>query len=252
MKPNEIFPLLKKITCETEDPAPLAICGSHAVVCPGIKLGLRESRSFRITYRVPYVSTDEILDMTIPMVGERYARNPIGDYEVLVRFKISRTVRTSISPSNYIRIDDESAGRRIVSCKETELRAPQDFRLITTFGGSDLNLRTLFYRSGENQGYFMAIVEPPAIKKSNELPLADLVLLLDCSSSVEPRDLELSKKAVTLLVEKLRPKDRFEVISFTSRQKKLFGSLVEAQPKKRVIRSKIRRNCRTRRRNGPV
>ena len=77
----------------------------------------------------------------------------------------------------------------------------------------------------------MAIVEPPAIKKSNELPLADLVLLLDCSSSVEPRDLELSKKAVTLLVEKLRPKDRFEVISFTSRQKKLFGSLVEAQPK---------------------
>ncbi len=231
LKPNEVFPLLKKITCETQDPAPLAICGSHTIVCPGVKLGLRESRSFQMTYRVPYMSTDEIMDMTVPMVGERYARNPIGDYEVLVRFKISRTVRTSISPSNYIHIDDESTGRRIVSCKEAELRAPQDFRLITTFGGSDLNLRTLFYRSGENKGYFMAIVEPPAIKKSNELPVADLVLLLDCSSSVDPRDLELSKKAVTLLVEKLRPKDQFEVISFTSRQKKLFGSLVEAQPK---------------------
>ena len=127
LKPNEIFPLLKKITCETEDPAPLAICGSHAVVCPGIKLGLRESRSFRITYRVPYVSTDEILDMTIPMVGERYARNPIGDYEVLVRFKISRTVRTSISPSNYIRIDDESAGRRIVSCKRNRTSSAPGF-----------------------------------------------------------------------------------------------------------------------------
>ncbi len=231
LKPDEVFPLLKKITYQTEDPTPLAICGSHAVVCPGIKLGIRESKSFRITYRVPFVvSKDEILDMTVPMVGERYARNPIGEYEVLVRFKMSRSVRTSISPSNYIRIDNESVGRRIVACKEKGLRAPDDFRLITTFGGPDLNLRTLFYRSDESKGYFMAIVEPPAIKKSDESPLADLVMLLDCSSSIDPRDLKLAKKAVTLLIEKLRPKDRFEVISFASRQKKMFGSLVDAQP----------------------
>ena len=231
LKPDEVFPLLKKITCQTEDPAPLAICGSHAVICPGIKLGIRESKSFRITYRVPFFAPkDEIMDMNIPMVGERYARNPIGQYEVLVRFKMSRAVRTSISPSNYIRIDNESVGRRIVACKERGLRAPVDFRLITTFGGPDLNLRTLFYRSDESKGYFMAIVEPPAIKKSDEPPLADLVMLLDCSSSIDPRDLELAKKAVTLLIEKLRPKDRFEVISFASRQRKMFGSLVEAQP----------------------
>ncbi len=231
LKPVEVFPILKKITCQTEDPAPLAICGSHAVVCPGIKLGIRESKSFRITYRVPFVvSKDEIFDMTVPMVGERYARNPIGEYEVLVRFKMSRAVRTSISPTNYIRIDNESVGRRLVACKERGLRAPEDFRLITTFGGPDLNLRTLFYRSDESQGYFMAMVEPPVTKKSDESPPADLVMLLDCSSSISPQDLELAKKAVTLLIEKCRPKDRFQVISFSSRQKRMFGSLVEAQP----------------------
>lgn len=228
LNPTELFPLVKKITIQTEDPAPLAICGSTAIVCSGIRLNIRESKSFRITYRIPFQVRDEILDLIIPMAGERFALAPIPDYEVLVRFKMSRPVRTSLSPSHNVRIDNESVGRRLVTCRERDVRSPDDFRLVTTFSGSDLDLRVLFHRLPEKDGYFMAMIEPPVKKNADAPPFTDVVFLLDCSSSLGADNLALGKKTVILFLEKLRIGDRFEVIRFSSRQERLFGTLVEA------------------------
>ncbi|MGC8605700.1 MAG: VWA domain-containing protein, partial [Desulfomonilaceae bacterium] len=230
LNPKTLFPILKKITIETEDPLPLAISGFDAIVCPNVKLGIRESKSFRITYRVPFEAIDDVMDMTIPMVGERYSRGPVGEHDVLVRFKMSRAVRTCISTSNHIQMDRESVGRRIVVCRQRGIISPDDFRLVTTFGGPELNLRILCHSQKAGAGYFMAIVEPPAVKQSGESPLADLVMLLDCSSGIGQMGFELGKKAVTLLLEKLRPKDRFQIINFNSRSTKLFETLADAQP----------------------
>lgn len=231
LKPRELFPILKKITCEAQDPAPLALCGYDAIICPGIKIGIKESKSFRITYRAPFVSRDDVMDMTIPMVGERYAMNPVGEYEVLVRFKMSRSVRTSFCTSNDILTENESTGRRLVVCNQEGIRSPEDFRLVTTFGGPDLNLRILCHKAHSNDGYLMAIIEPPQIKKSDEPPLSDIAILLDCSNSISHEDLESGKKAVGLLLGKLRHRDRFDVICFTSKPKRIFDGLVEARRK---------------------
>jgi Ca-activated chloride channel family protein len=229
LNPAELFPLLRKITLDMEDPAPLALVGYQAVVCPRIKLNMRESKSFRIVYSLPLGLDNDILDLKVPMSGERFALAPVGDYEIIVRFKMSRQVRTSISTSNNVRIENEAPGRRLVVCQEKGIRDPEDFRLLTTFSGLDLNLRLFFHRIPDKMGYFMALIEPPFSKQSGAAPLNDIVMLLDCSSSMNSRYMAEGKKALLLLIQKLRPRDRFEVIRFTSRQKKLFGSLAPAQ-----------------------
>ncbi len=212
-----------------EDPALLALVGYQTVVCPRIKLNIRESKSFRIVYTFPLKLDNDILDIKVPMSGERFALAPIGDYEVVVRFKMSRPVRTSISTSNHVRIENEAPGRRLVVCQEKGVRDPEDFRLLTTFSGPDLNLRLFFHRISDKMGYFMALIEPPFSKQTGAAPFNDIVMLLDCSSSMNSRYMAQGKKSLLLLIEKLRPGDRFDVIRFTSRQKKLFGSLAPAQ-----------------------
>ena len=229
LNPTELFPLLRKIVLDTEDPTPLALVGYQTVVCPRIKLKIRESKSFRIVYTVPLRLDNDVLDIKIPMSGERYALAPIGDYEVMVRFKMSRSVRTSISTSNHLRIENEAVGRRLVVCQEKGIRDPEDFRLLTTFSGLDLNLRLFFNRISEKVGYFMALIEPPLTKQTGSPSSNDIVMLLDCSSSMNSKYMAEAKKTLLLMIEKLRPGDRFDVIRFTSRQKKLFGSLAPAQ-----------------------
>ncbi|MGC8658456.1 MAG: vWA domain-containing protein, partial [Desulfomonilaceae bacterium] len=231
VKSGELFPMLKKIACETQEPACLGLCGYDAIVCPKIKIGIKESKSFRITYRVPFNSEDDILDLKIPMVGERYAMNPLGEYKVLARFKMSRAVRTSLCTSNYVLTENESRFRRLIVCNQPGVRSPEDFRLVTTFGGPDLNFRVLSQKTGPSEGYFMTIVEPPQIRKSDEPPFSDIAILLDRSSSVGSENLDLSKKAVALMLAKLRPKDRFDLICFASRPKRMFEGFVGAIPK---------------------
>ncbi|MFH0959763.1 MAG: VWA domain-containing protein [Pseudomonadota bacterium] len=232
IKANELFSLVKKITIETEDPSLMAIVNSPAIVLSSVRLNIRESKSFRISYRIPLKITDNVLDIDLNMEGERYALAPIGEFEIQVRFKLSRSLRTSISPSHRIDIVNESDERRLVSVKETEIRRPSDFRLLTSVGGSGLSVKLLFYPSTTKAGHFLAMVEPPLSRFDKRSPPLDLAILLDCSGSMGPKHLMLGRKAVSLFLEKLRPTDRFDIIKITSRQKRLFGRLVEATPKR--------------------
>jgi Ca-activated chloride channel family protein len=229
---EELFPLLKKITIETEDPASIAIANGPAIVINRTRLNIRESKSFHISYRVPTKIRDSALDITVNMVGERYALAPIGEFEILVRFKMSRPVRTSISPSHRITVFKESDQRQLVSVKEKEIRRPSDLRLLTSLGGSGLDMKLFFHPSTKSGGYFLAMIEPPLSNIDNRRPPLDLAMLLDYSGSIGPEQLTLGKKVILLFLEKLRPVDRFDIIKLTSKQRRLFGIPVKAEPQR--------------------
>ncbi len=229
---KELFPLLKKITVATEEPSTMAIANGPALVINSTKLNIRESISFRIAYRIPLKITDSVLDINVDMTGERYALSPIGEFEILTRFKMSRPIRTSISPSHRISVEKESNERRLVSVREREIRRPSDFRLLTSLGGTGLDVKLLFYPSTKKGGHFLAMVEPPLSWLDKRQPSLDLAILLDCSGSIGIEHLKLGKRAISLFLEKLRPLDRFEMMKITSRPRRLFGSLVEAMPQR--------------------
>ena len=229
---KELFPLLKKITVATEEPSTMAIANGPAIVINSTKLNIRESISFRIAYRIPLKITDSVLDINVDMTGERYALSPIGEFEILTRFKMSRPIRSSISPSHRISVEKESNERRLVSVREREIRRPSDFRLLTSVGGIGLDVKLLFYPSTKKGGHFLAMVEPPLSWLDKRQPSLDLAILLDCSGSIGIEHVKLGKRAISLFLGKLRPLDRFEMMKITSRPRRLFGRLVEAMPQR--------------------
>jgi Ca-activated chloride channel family protein len=229
---KELFPLLKKITVATEEPSTMAIANGPALVINSTKLNIRESISFRIAYRIPLKITDSVLDINVDMTGERYALSPIGEFEILTRFKMSRPIRSSISPSHRISVEKESNERRLVSVREREIRRPSDFRLLTSVGGIGLDVKLLFYPSTKKGGHFLAMVEPPLSWLDKRQPSLDLAILLDCSGSIGIEHVKLGKRAISLFLGKLRPLDRFEMMKITSRPRRLFGRLVEAMPQR--------------------
>ncbi len=229
---KELFQLLKKITVETEEPSTMAIANGPALVINSTKLNIRESISFRISYRIPLKITESVLDITVDMTGERYALSPIGEFEILTRFKMSRPIRTSISPSHRISVEKESNERRLISVRERDVRRPSDFELLTSLGGTGLDVKLLFYPSTKKAGHFLAMVEPPLSWIDKRQPSLDLAILLDCSGSIGREHLKLGERAISLFLPKLRPLDRFEIMKITSRPRRLFGRLVEAMPQR--------------------
>ncbi len=141
---------------------------------------------------------------------------------------MSRPVRTVFSPSHHLTITREAPYRCLAIAKTEGKRVLHDFRLLTTFSGEDLDLRLFTNRPPGKKGTFMAVVSPPLVPAKGKEPDKDVVFLMDASGSMKSADLESAKKAVVFGLEKLRPADRFNVLTVGTWTGRMADSLVTA------------------------
>ena len=225
---ENFLPMLRKLTVSTKDPSLLGLAGASVVVVQPVHIGVRQQKSFRVQYRKPLTLENDALEILLPLDGERYSRGPVGELDIRVKLKLSRPVRTVFSPSHHLTITREAPHRCLVTAKTEGKRVRHNFRLLTTFSGEDLDLRLFTSRSLGQKGTFMAVVAPPlAPTKGKELE-RDVVFLMDASGSMRKADFDSAKKAVVFGLEKLRPVDRFNVLTVGTWTGRMADSLVPA------------------------
>ncbi len=225
---EEFLPTLRKLTVSMKDPSLLGLAGASVVVVQPVHIGVRQQKSFRVQYRKPLTLENDALEILLPMDGERYSRGPVGELDIRVKLKMSRPVRTVLSPSHHLTITREAPHRCLVTAKTVGKRVRHDFRLLTTFSGEDLDLRLFTNRSPGKNGAFMAIVSPPIMPGKDKELDKDIVFLMDVSGSMGKADLDSAKKAVVFGLEKLRPADRFNVLTVGTWTGRMADSLVPA------------------------
>ncbi len=210
---EDFFPTLKELTLSMSDPSLLGLAGMDVLMIRPIGIGVGREKSFRIEYDLPSQLPDEQLDLSLSLAGERYSLGPVGEFEISIRFTMSRTVRTVFSPTNHVTILREAPHRCLVVTRARDTRVRNDFRLLTTFSGRDPNLRLYFHRYHGKQGTFMAFIEPPYVPATRTDPDQDLIVLLDTSGSMAQAGFEHAKAVAVSSLERLRPGDRFNVMT---------------------------------------
>jgi Ca-activated chloride channel family protein len=217
VSPDGFFATLKELTTTMKDPSLLGLAGKRLILIRPLHIGIRQQKSFRIQYRAPLRVANDQLDLALPLDGERYSLGPVGELDIQVRFKMSRPVRNLFSPSHHIAITRESAHRCLVTTRMEQKRIREDFRLTTTFSTEDLDLRILVHRAQGEKGTFMALISPPIVPPTVREPDKDVVFLLDASGSMGKNWLGFAKRSVIFGLERLGPKDRFNVLSIGTR-----------------------------------
>jgi len=225
---EDFLPTLRKLTVSMKDPSLLGLAGASVVVVQPIHIGVRQQKSFRVRYRKPLELENDALEILLPLDGERYSQGPVGELDIRVRLKMSRPVRTVMSPSHHLTITREAPHRCMVTAKTEGKRVQHDFRLLTTFSGEDLDLRLFAHRHPGRKGTFMALVSPPLVPAKGKELDRDVVFLMDASSSMAKADLDSAKKAVVFGLENLGPVDRFNVLTVGTWTGRMAGSLVPA------------------------
>ncbi|MBI4965826.1 MAG: VWA domain-containing protein [Desulfomonile tiedjei] len=226
--PGEFFSSLQELSTTMKDPSLLGLAGKSILEVRPVNVGVRRSVSVSIQYRQPHSMLGDALELVVPMDGERYSLAPIGDFEVIVRFKMSRTLRNLVSPSHHISIFRETPGRCVVSARSQEQRAREDFCLLTTFGGDDLDVKLFPHKPAGGKGTFMALLNPPVLPPKEKEPEKDVVFLMDTSASMGPANLHWAKRAVILGLSRLNPLDRFNVVIIGTRSSRMTERLVPA------------------------
>ncbi len=225
---DEFFSTLQELTMAMRDPSLLGLAGRNILEVKPVNVGVRKSVSVSIHYQEPFSVKRDQLELVLPMDGERYSLAPVGDFELLVRFKMSRAIRTLLSPSHHISVVRETPGRCLVSVRSQEKKVRGDFCLVTTFGGDDLDVKLFPHRKLGEKGVFMALLAPPILPPQEKEPEKDIVFVLDTSASMGPASLASAKRAVILGLSRLSPLDRFNIVIIGTRGSRMTERLAPA------------------------
>jgi Ca-activated chloride channel family protein len=199
----------------------------------------------------------------LPKEGDarKYAWTLIGPYlpgsgaaptDVSVRVTLtgSQPIGNVYSPTHAVRVRRDSPTKVVASWsssdadgKATLTENPEfDLYVAPARGGKNVALSVLTYNTGGTQvasltgaaatrpGYFLVVASPTVTDTARAALPRRVVLVMDRSGSMQGKKIDQAKGALRFALGKLRPQDRFNVVTFSDRTEKFAPDPLAATP----------------------
>ncbi|MFC1806652.1 VWA domain-containing protein, partial [Planctomycetota bacterium] len=140
------------------------------------------------------------------------------------------------SPGIVIPIEDDAASRApdipkvIISEAPTWTDPAEPDKIVIPLDPDEVHVKfTMYAEPGDTHAYFRLEI---AVAKRDQLPVIpkDVMFICDVSLSMRSRELRAAREAVAAYLRTLRRTDRFNVVVFSERPRKLFPDFVEPSP----------------------
>lgn len=129
-----------------------------------------------------------------------------------------------------IDVEEVDATRRLVRLRRRDEIPNRDFVLQWRVAAEDLSSGVLVHRPGEEPGFVTFLLVPPERVRPEAAAPREIVFVVDRSGSQAGRPLAQAKTAMLHAIDRLGPRDTFQVISFSNQVEKLFDRPRSATP----------------------
>ena len=102
--------------------------------------------------------------------------------------------------------------------RKDQFAGNKDFIFKYRLSGSSVKTGLLLYE-GKDENFFLAMIQPPKTVKPEQIPPREYIFILDVSGSMDGFPLEISKQMMKNLLLSLKPKDRFNILTFAGTSK---------------------------------
>lgn len=170
--------------------------------------------------------------------SEKWVQNPYFhqakpsaySFDISVSLGTGIPIRETACSSHRVTIRYDGPSRACVSLDESEkFGGNRDFILRYQLAGGKIE-SGLLLSEGENEKFFLLMVQPPKRITSSQIPPREYVFIVDVSGSMYGFPLEISKKLLKDLIGNLRPSDRFNVLLFSGGSSVMSEQSVPANP----------------------
>ena len=142
-------------------------------------------------------------------------------------------IKNVYSPSHEVEISRQSDHRVRVSYEGNRVIDEGDFLLYYSVSPEDLGLSLVCHQTSRDDGFFLLLVSPKTKLEDEEILDKDIIFVLDTSGSMAGEKIEQAKGALEYCINRLRPDDRFALITFSSEVHKFQDKLVSGRLAKR-------------------
>ncbi len=142
---------------------------------------------------------------------------------ITVNLDTGISVANIVSNSHPITINPQPDNHYLINLLDKNVAADRDFLLSWTPVLGKLPKATVFNQKHEGYEYSLVSVYPPKNDLYNQLDIPrDVVFILDVSGSMSGTSIKQAKSALMLALDRLKPSDKFNIIWFNNKAKKIF------------------------------
>jgi Ca-activated chloride channel family protein len=134
-------------------------------------------------------------------------------FTLTIRVRGAEAFATPYSPTHAIEVRERRNDEIEIAHRGDG--AARDFELFLPLRESLVGASLLAHAPGNEEGYFMLLLSPPAAGDEVHIP-RDVTLVLDVSGSMSGGKMEQAREALDQILAGLRPEDRFRLITFSS------------------------------------
>jgi Ca-activated chloride channel homolog len=217
-----------EIVRRQRDPGLLEYAGKDLFQASIFPIAPHSDKKLELTYSQILRSESGTVAYRYPL-GTGRQMTTIGSVSGRVILESKEPIRNVYSPSHQISFARNDEHKWTTSFETVSGQEPQDFQLFYTLSNQDFGVSLLTHREAGKDGYFLLMISPKDDWSEQEYAAKDVVFVLDTSGSMaEEGKMEKARSALLYGISILRPKDRFNVISFAGEERLLETGLITA------------------------
>jgi Ca-activated chloride channel family protein len=151
------------------------------------------------------------------------------DVSVSLNIKAGVNIENVRCVNHSVDIKESSESERQITLSPSDSIPNKDFVLRYKVAGDQIKTAMMTHKDDHGQ-YFTMMLYPPAELKQVQRSPMEMVFVLDCSGSMNGRPLDQARAAVTHALQKLTPRDTFQIIDFSNTASQLGPAPINATP----------------------
>ena len=151
------------------------------------------------------------------------------DVSVSLNIKAGVNIENVRCLNHSVDIKESSESERLITLSPSDSIPNKDFVLRYKVAGDQIKTAMMTHKDDHGQ-YFTMMLYPPAELKQVQRSPMEMVFVLDCSGSMNGRPLDQARAAVTHALQKLTPRDTFQIIDFSNTASQLGPAPINATP----------------------
>jgi Ca-activated chloride channel family protein len=216
LEAREAAQIYHQIVASMRDPGLLEYLGDGLIQAHIYPIPGSGTKQIDIEYDWLLPVEDGLMRLEIPLKLEGYSIDRIDSLGITVEIDSPDALGTVYSPTHEVKLDRRSPTGATVSLEKSAHRPQGDFVLYISRPEGPVGLNMLTHGTGDEEGYFLAMIAPEYDEDKIEVVPKDFVCVLDTSGSMAGDKLNQAKEALNFIFRNLNEDDRFQLITFAT------------------------------------
>lgn len=189
----------------------------------------RGEQKIQVTYTQVLPFFDGTYKLVHPLRTPGTASRTLEDFTLTARLQHKTPLKAIYSPSHRVSVGRSGDHKATVGFEQARVALDKDFVLYFGISDADVGVQVFTHRPDPGEpGYFMLLAAPRSVFSQGELPQKAVTFVLDTSGSMEGKKMEQARRALLWALDQLGPRDRFNIVRFSSDVESFAEDLVTA------------------------